>query len=159
MLDAYGMRDLSIECANNAYRDWCTKNGKEYNPLHNNEYRMSVAGATSGKIFQIPDIFFDFTTGQPVEPAYNTDRQDAIFSTAPIMKHNLNITGGSDRIRYMASAGYMERGRYHRSFLSPPVHNTFQHRRQADRPVKYRCQYCGLLYEKPDCTSRRPPLQ
>ena len=31
-----------------------TKNGKEYNPLHNNEYRMSVAGATSGKIFQIP---------------------------------------------------------------------------------------------------------
>lgn len=28
MLDAYGMRDLSIECANNAYRDWCTKTGK-----------------------------------------------------------------------------------------------------------------------------------
>ena len=64
---------------------------------------MSVAGATSGKIFQIPDIFFNFETGQPIEPAYNTDWQDAIFSTAPIMKHNLNITGGNDRVKYMAN--------------------------------------------------------
>ena len=128
MLDAYGMRDLSIECANNAYRDWCTKNGKEYDPLHNNEYRMSVAGATSGKIFQIPDIFFDFTTGQPVEPAYNTDWQDAIFSTAPIMKHNLNITGGSDRIRYMASAGYMEQD----GIIAPSYHHRFTTRFNID---------------------------
>ncbi|MBT9872308.1 SusC/RagA family TonB-linked outer membrane protein [Bacteroides salyersiae] len=128
MLDAYGMRDLSIECANNAYRDWCTKNGKEYNPLHNNEYRMSVAGATSGKIFQIPDIFFDFTTGKPVEPAYNTDWQDAIFSTAPIMKHNLNITGGSDRIRYMASAGYMEQD----GIIAPSYHHRFTTRFNID---------------------------
>lgn len=89
---------------------------------------MSVAGATSGKIFQIPDIFFDFTTGQPVEPAYNTDWQDAIFSTAPIMKHNLNITGGSDRIRYMASAGYMEQD----GIIAPSYHHRFTTRFNID---------------------------
>lgn len=38
--------DFSIESANNAYRDWCIKNGKEYSPYIITEYHMSVAGAT-----------------------------------------------------------------------------------------------------------------
>lgn len=44
------------------------------------------------------------------------------------MKHNLNITGGSDRIRYMASAGYMEQD----GIIAPSYHHRFTTRFNID---------------------------
>lgn len=158
MLDAYGMRDFSIESANNAYRDWCIKNGKEYSPLHNNEYRMSVAGATVER-FSRYRISFSISNRTTLEPAYNTDWQDAIFSTAPIMKHNLNITGGNDRVKYMASAGYLEQD----GIIAPSYHHRFTTRFNIDGKLTDRLsigsQHGSLLYQKPNRTGRRTPLQ
>lgn len=128
MLDAYQTRDLAIESFNNSYKDWCLKNGQEYSPLHNNEQRMASAGSASGFHFQIPDMFFNFETGQAVEPRYNTDWQDAIFSTAPIMKHNIAISGGNEKLKYMASAGYLEQD----GIISPSDHRRFTTRFNLD---------------------------
>lgn len=41
-------------------------------------------------------------------PSVNTDWQSAIFRTAPTTNINLSTRGGSDKTRYMLSAGYMD---------------------------------------------------
>lgn len=45
----------------------------------------------------------DFENG--TEP--NTDWNDAAYQTGLLHKHNVNITGGSENAKYMASAGYL----------------------------------------------------
>lgn len=37
----------------------------------------------------------------------NTDWNDAAYQTGLLHKHNVNITGGSENVKYMASAGYL----------------------------------------------------
>jgi len=42
----------------------------------------------------------------PVESYPNNDWQDMIFRTAPTMNHQLNISGGSESLRFVASGNY-----------------------------------------------------
>ena len=44
------------------------------------------------------------------------------------MKHNLNITGGNDRVKYMASAGYLEQD----GIIAPSYHHRFTTRFNID---------------------------
>ena len=66
LLDAYQFRDLVIEARNNAYRDAAEAAGVSWSPLDDNSIRSSKGFALSE--VGLSDLFFDFTTGKPVEP-------------------------------------------------------------------------------------------
>jgi TonB-linked SusC/RagA family outer membrane protein len=132
MLDAYQFRDLVIEARNNSYKDKAEAAGKPWNPLDDNAAR-SANGFSLSEV-GIADIFFDFTTGKPVEPAYNTDWQDAIYSSVPAQRHNLAVTGGSEALKYRLSFGYLDQD----GIIAPSNHNRINVRANVDANVTKR---------------------
>src|SRR3954451_19396633 len=58
------------------------------------------SGATPVPIFSDAEI-------QNYEKNGGTDWQDAIYRTAPIQNHELSISGGTDNMKYLVSAGYL----------------------------------------------------
>lgn len=103
LLNATEFRDLLIEGRNNTYRTKATAAGVSWSPFDDNSVRQSKGFLMSE--VGIPSDFYDFTTGQSVAPAYDTDWQDAIFSNATMMRHNLQVSGGKDFLTYMISVG------------------------------------------------------
>ena len=129
LLDAYQFRDLVIEARNNAYRDKAEAAGVSWSPLDDNAIRSSKGFALSE--VGISDLFFDFTTGKPVEPAYNTDWQDAIYGNAPMTRHNVSVTGGNDNIKYRFSLGYLNQD----GIIAPSNHKRLNVRANVDANV------------------------
>ncbi len=105
LLNAVQFRDLLIEARNSSYRTKALAAGLNWSPYDDNSVRTAKGFSLSE--VGIPEDFFDFTTGQPVTPAYDTDWQDAIFSNALTMRHNVQVSGGKDFLAYMVSVGYL----------------------------------------------------
>ena len=62
-----------------------------------------------------PDIdkFDSWKTGNPVDPDFypNNNWQDILFRDyAPMTRANMNVSGGSDKLQYFVSAGYLHQG-------------------------------------------------
>lgn len=148
LLDAYQFRDLVIEARNNAYRDKAEAAGVSWSPLDDNAIRSSKGFALSE--VGISDLFFDFTTGKPVEPTYNTDWQDAIYSNAPMTRHNVSVTGGSDNIKYRFSLGYLNQD----GIIAPSNHKRLNVRANVDANVTKRLKV-GVNFSFEDVHERQ----
>ena len=129
LLNATQFRDLLIEARNNSYRTKATAAGVAWSPFDDNSVR-TAKGFTLSEV-GIPGDFFDFTTGQPVAPAYNTDWQDAIFSNAMTMRHNVQVSGGKDFLTYMVSIGRLSQ----EGIISPSDHARTNMRVNLDAKV------------------------
>ena len=148
MMDAYQLRDLVIEARNNTYRDRLEATGKLnlYNPLDDNATRYANGGLST---MVIDPMFFDFTTGKPVEPAYNTDWQDELFGNAPVHRHNLAITGGNNMLNYRFSGGYLDQN----GIISPSNHKRINLRTNVDANVTKRLK-AGINFSISDVNER-----
>ena len=132
LLNAEQFRDLIIDAKNNTYRLKATAAGKTWSPLDDNATRLAKGFSLSD--VGIPDMFFDFVNGVPVEQKYDTDWQSLVFTPAGMQKHNVSIRGGSKTIRYMASLGYMDQN----GIISPSNHNRVNARINLDAQVNDR---------------------
>ena len=148
LLDAYQFRDLVIDARNNSYRDKAEAAGKSWNPLDDNAIRASK-GFNLNEV-GISDLFFDFTTGKPVEPAYNTDWQDAIYGNAPMHRHNLSVTGGQDFLKYRFSLGYLDQD----GIIAPSNHKRLNVRANVDAEVTKRLKV-GVNFSFVDVSERQ----
>ncbi|TLX76223.1 TonB-dependent receptor [Labilibacter sediminis] len=95
MLDAYEYAKLSRDGHNNAYLD-AVPNGSVDDP---NEVR-------SEGWMKTPPELLPYLEGQP--GLTNTDWQDEIFRTAPLTKHTLSFSGGSENVKYFISGNYFD---------------------------------------------------
>jgi TonB-linked SusC/RagA family outer membrane protein len=95
MLDAYQYAELSRDGHNNAYLD-AVPTGSIEDP---NEVRAEGW-------MKIPPELLPYLNGTP--GLTNTDWQDEIFRTAPIAKHTLSFSGGSDNVKYFVSTNYFD---------------------------------------------------
>jgi len=55
-----------------------------------------------------PTPYFTDAQIKEFERTGGTDWQDVIYRTAPIMNHQLSIGGGTDNVKYLVSAGYLD---------------------------------------------------
>jgi len=56
----------------------------------------------------VPVPFFSDTQIAELKKTGGTDWQDEIYRTAPIINHQLTISGGTDNMKYMVSGGYLD---------------------------------------------------
>jgi len=132
LLNAVQFRDLIIDAKNNTYRLKATAAGKTWSPLDDNATR-AAKGFSMSEV-GIPEMFFDFANGVPVEPEYDTDWQDLVFTPAGMQKHNVSVRGGTQSVRYMASFGYLDQD----GIISPSNHNRINGRVNVDAQVTER---------------------
>lgn len=107
LLNATEFIDLIIDGRNNTYKDLVTTRGLPWTDemrRDDNATRVALVG-NAGSV-SIPEDYYDFSTGTPKAPRYNTDWQDALYRSAPFQRHNLSIYGGNDKTRYFVSGSY-----------------------------------------------------
>ncbi len=150
LLDANQVRDLVIDARNNAYRLLATAKGVAWSPYDDNETR--VAKGFRLAYVGIHPMFYDFTTLTPVEQKYNTDWQDELFGTAGMHRHNVSVTGGTKKVKYMASVGYMDQD----GIISPSNHNRINARLNLDAQVTKRLSV-QASYSMSDAKNRTVP--
>lgn len=129
LLNAEQFRDLVIEARNNSYGQMAEAAGKPWSPLDDNATRTSKGFAFNQ--VGIPSMFFDFTTGKPVTPQYNTDWQNAIFSNAPMQRHNVSVSGGQEYLRYRLSFGHLDQD----GIIAPSNHRRMNFRANIDAEI------------------------
>jgi TonB-linked SusC/RagA family outer membrane protein len=107
MMNAAEFKELHKDGYNNAYFDYLRNTPSVYgNDEAVNWYHSRVDdnatrqanGASQASMFLCPDI---------IGSQYDTDWQDEIFRNAPMHKLNVSVSGGKDKFKYMASAGYL----------------------------------------------------
>ncbi|WP_375446497.1 SusC/RagA family TonB-linked outer membrane protein [uncultured Fibrella sp.] len=107
LLDANGFAQLVIDGRNNTYRDLVQNSGKPWNDAmfsDNNATRIANVGNAAS--VSIPTDIYDFANQKLITPKYNTDWQDALYRNAPVSRHNLTFSGGSNGVRYLLSGDY-----------------------------------------------------
>ncbi|WP_165043822.1 TonB-dependent receptor [Dysgonomonas sp. ZJ709] len=147
LLNADQYRDLVIEARNNSYRDLAEAAGKSWNPLDDNATRASKGFAINQ--VGIPEMFFDFTTGKPVTSKYNTDWQEAIFSNAPMHRHNIGISGGQQNLKYRFSLGHLDQD----GIIAPSNHRRVNVRANVDADVTSKL-HIGVNFSFDDINNR-----
>ena len=55
-----------------------------------------------------PPLFSDALIAKLEAKGFGTNWQDLIYRTAPLQNHELSISGGTDKTKYFASAGYLD---------------------------------------------------
>jgi len=136
LLNAEEFAQLYVDARNNSYRVYCNKAGVAYDPKDNNTVRMAKvkeAGAAQTAVCLAPYVW-DFNTNSYASTAfkYKTDWQDVTFAkNAGMMRHNISVTGGSKKIQYMASIGYLKQD----GILAPSDHNQINARLNLDGQV------------------------
>jgi len=102
ILNSQQFAAYSKEAANNGYLENILganvndPNSTRAGPL---TYRYPRGGDISG---------FNFDDPQAVANLHTYNFQDMIFRTAPIHNYELNVSGGSDKIKYNVSTGYLK---------------------------------------------------
>lgn len=147
LLNAEQFRDLVIDARNNSYQDLAEAAGVPWSPLDDNATRTSKGFAFNQ--VGIPSMFFDFTTGKPVVPTYDTDWQDAIFKNAPLHKHNVSINGGQENLRYRFSLGYLDQD----GIIAPSNHRRMNLRANVDADATEKL-HIGINFSFDDVKNR-----
>lgn len=88
--DAYAFTDQSVPTDQQTKLDAIEAYMKD--PLHNPAYIMSVAGNDSSSIIWV---------------ANQNPYDEAVKNSTPMMKHNISLSGGSEKTTYYASASYL----------------------------------------------------
>lgn len=107
LLDASGFAQLVIDGRNNTYRDLVQNSGKPWNDaMFSDDNATRIAKVGNASSVSIPTDFYDFANQKLITPKYNTDWQDELYRNAPMSRHNLTFSGGSNGTRYLISGGY-----------------------------------------------------
>lgn len=107
LLDASGFAQLVIDGRNNTYRDLVQNSGKPWSDaMFSDDNATRIAKVGNAASVSIPTDFYDFANQKLITPKYNTDWQDALYRNAPVNRHNLTFSGGSNGVRYLISGGY-----------------------------------------------------
>jgi len=139
LLNGREFAELYVDAHNNSYKAYCQKAGVEYNPKDDNATRMAKtksAGNTMSSSGLSP-YFWDFAKNDYSSTAflYDTDWQSEYFQKAAgIMRHNVSFKGGTDKIRYMASLGYLNQD----GIIAPSNHKQLNARLNLDAQVTKR---------------------
>ena len=139
MLNAKEFAELHVDARNNSYRAFCNKAGVAYDPSDNNATRIAKVGKVGGSFSNVglSPYYWDFSKGTYSDTAfrYDTDWQDEYFSkNAGIVHHSVSIKGGNEKIRYMASLGYINQD----GIISPSNHKQITARLNLDAKVTKR---------------------
>ncbi len=132
LLNAKEFAELYVEARNNSYWAYCQKAGVEYDPRDDNATRTAKTGQTLQNIGLSP-FFWDFEKNDYAATAfmYDTDWQDEYFNTAGMSRYNVSVNGGSKKIKYMASLGYLDQD----GIIAPSGHKQLNARINIDAQV------------------------
>ena len=100
MLNAYEWAQINFEGRNNGYRDRFPAG------LDSDDNATREANVPGQPAVLIPPEIEPYLAGE--SGLTDTDWQDEIFRTAPIQSHSLSVSGGTEGLRYYASAEYMD---------------------------------------------------
>lgn len=92
VMDAYELANYTKKARDLA---WVAVGGNASDPLN----------IRKGANYIYPDYMIPYIEGK--QGLTNTDWQDAIYRTAPEQNYNINVSGGSDNIRYYVSGNFM----------------------------------------------------
>lgn len=107
LLDANGFAQLVIDGRNNTYRDLVQNSGKTWtDAMFSDDNATRIAKVGNAGSVSIPTDIYDFANQKLITPKYNTDWQDELYRNAPMSRHNLTFSGGSNGVRYLLSGGY-----------------------------------------------------
>ena len=132
LLNAKEFAELYVEARNNSYWAYCQKAGVPYDPTDNNEMRTAKTGQTKQNVGLSP-FFWDFAKNDYASTAfmYDTDWQDEFFSPAGMQRYNVSVTGGTKKLKYMASLGYLDQD----GIIAPSGHKQINARVNIDAQV------------------------
>lgn len=107
LLNADQFIELMVDARNNTYRDLMQNAGKPFTSANFSDPNATrIANVGNAGSVSIPTDFYDFANQQVLKSKYNTDWQDELYRNAPLNRHNLTFSGGSNGVRYLLSAGY-----------------------------------------------------
>ncbi len=107
LLNSEQFVDLLIDARNNTYRDLMQNAGKPFtNANFSDPNATRIANVSNAGSVSIPTQFYDLATQKAIKPQYDTDWQNELYRNAPLNRHNLTFSGGSNGVRYLLSAGY-----------------------------------------------------
>jgi TonB-linked SusC/RagA family outer membrane protein len=108
MLNAQEFAELFIDGHNNSYRDLLINAGKPWDDSYKsdtNAQRTQRIGSNNNTA-NIPDWMYDFGSQTAKTPQYDTNWQDELYRDAHGDRVHLNISGGSNNVRYNVSGAY-----------------------------------------------------
>ncbi len=107
LLNAEQFTQLLIDARNGTYRDLTLNAGKPWNDgMYSDDNATRIAKVNNANSVSIPADLYNFATQTMIQPKYNTDWQDELYRNAPMSRHNLTFSGGSNGLRYLLSGGY-----------------------------------------------------
>ena len=132
LLNAREFAELYVEARNNSYWAYCQKAGVPYDPTDDNATRTAKTGQTMQNVGLSP-FFWDFAKNDYAATAfmYDIDWQDEFFSPAGMQRYNVSVTGGTKRLKYMASLGYLDQD----GIIAPSGHKQINARVNIDAQV------------------------
>ncbi|WP_138993227.1 TonB-dependent receptor [Larkinella sp. C7] len=107
LLNAEQFTELLIDARNGTYRDLTVNAGKPWNDgMYSDDNATRIAKVGNANSVSLPVDLYNFATQTMIQPKYNTDWQDELYRNAPMSRHNLTFSGGSNGLRYLLSGGY-----------------------------------------------------
>ena len=107
LLNAEQFTQLLIDARNGTYRDLTVNTGKPWNDgMYSDDNATRIAKVGNANSVSLPADLYNFATQTMIQPKYNTDWQDELYRNAPMSRHNLTFSGGSNGLRYLLSGGY-----------------------------------------------------
>ncbi len=110
MMNSMEFAELVVDARNKNYKDLMLNRGKEWNDTYfgdTNEKRAERLGSSQSGA-NIPVFLYDFDKQQIITPVYDTDWQDELYRNAPTHRHNLSVSGGSEKVKFQISGGYQD---------------------------------------------------
>lgn len=110
MMNSMEFAELVVDARNKNYKDLMLNRGYEWNDTYytdTNEKRAERLGSSQSGA-NIPVFLYDFDKQQIIKPEYDTDWQDELYRNAPMHRHNIAVSGGSEKIRFQISGGYQD---------------------------------------------------
>lgn len=110
VLNADQFADLFVDARNSTYKDLLLAKGLAWQEAyrHDTNDQRSARYGSSNSGFKIPETLYDFATGKVKTQTTNTDWQNELYRPAFNMRHNLSISGGTEKVRYLISGGYQD---------------------------------------------------
>jgi len=110
LLNAREFAELFVDARNNTYKDLLINAGKTWDDSYffdNNAERIQKIGSNNAAAL-LNDYFYDFAANKVKTPTTDTDWQDELYRAAPGDRYHVNISGGTNKIRYNVSGSYQK---------------------------------------------------
>lgn len=109
LLNSEQFVQLFIDAHNGTYRDLVENAGKPWSDaMYSDDNPTRIANVGNASSVSIPPYFYDFANQKMIKPQYDTDWQDELYRNAPMHRHNVSFSGGTQQVRYALSGGYQK---------------------------------------------------